>query len=220
MKKTKTILIGISLAFLMLLTPIGTTFTTSLATNTNNNQIENTTDKNIGDNTPPNPPEITGPTNGQIWKVYNYKFTITDPDGDEMNRLEIHFGDNIAATILLINGKSGTTINVTHRWTKKGEHTIKARVRDIHGALSDWGKLKVTMPKNKEEQTKNDKQQNNEKIFDLLEDFFKPKRKQKNLFNNFFAPIKTNGKTINKIFSNLQKNNFIAQQNRVNQFFQ
>ena len=34
------------------------------------------------DNQKPNPPVITGPLSGKIRAIYNYNFTLTDPDGD------------------------------------------------------------------------------------------------------------------------------------------
>ncbi len=104
-----------------------------------------------GDNTPPNPPDISGPGEGKIWEVYTYQFTITDPDGDKMERLEIYFGDDkeeiLNCGCTQPYWPSGTTINVTHRWTQRGDYTIKARVRDVLGEYSDWGTLQVSMPR-------------------------------------------------------------------------
>jgi len=105
----------------------------------------------LGDNTPPNPPEITGPSEGKIWKTYTYQFTLTDPDGDRMERLEINFGDDKEE--ILNCGctepywASGTTLNITHRWTQRGDYTIEARVRDVLGGWSEWGSMQVSMPK-------------------------------------------------------------------------
>lgn len=104
-----------------------------------------------GDNTPPNPPDISGPGEGKIWEVYTYRFTITDPDGDKMDRLEVYFGDDkeeiLNCGCTQPYWASGTTLNVTHRWTQRGDYTIKARVRDVRGEYSDWGTLQVSMPK-------------------------------------------------------------------------
>lgn len=105
----------------------------------------------LGGNTPPNPPEISGPSEGKVWEVYTYRFTITDPDGDRMDRLEIYFGDDkeeiLNCGCTQPYWKSGTTLNVTHRWTQRGDYTIKARVRDVLGEFSDWGHFQVSVPK-------------------------------------------------------------------------
>ncbi len=102
-------------------------------------------------NTPPNPPNISGPRDGRIWETYTYQFTITDPDGDRMERLEINFGDGkeeiLNCGCTQPYWPSGTTLNVTHRWAQRGDYTIKARVRDVLGEWSDWGTLQVSMPK-------------------------------------------------------------------------
>jgi DNA relaxase NicK len=38
---------------------------------------------------------------------------------------------------------------VKHTWNEKGTYNITAKAKDIHDFESDWGKLEVTMPKNK-----------------------------------------------------------------------
>ncbi|MGC9307383.1 MAG: hypothetical protein ACP5FL_01245 [Thermoplasmatota archaeon] len=138
MKRTPVIVIGLALVMVALLLPLQHAAPLSSA---------------LGDNTPPNPPEITGPSQGEIWETYTYQFTITDPDGDRMERLEIYFGDDkeeiLNCGCTQPYWASGTTINVTHRWTQRGDYTIQARVRDVLGEFSDWGTMQVSMPKAK-----------------------------------------------------------------------
>ena len=102
-------------------------------------------------NNPPNPPKIEGATSGKTWTTYLYNITITDPDGDNMQQLEIDFGDGVVT--LFECGcteplwESGDTLGVFNSWKKSGNYVIRARVVDIHGAWSDWGSLEVSMPK-------------------------------------------------------------------------
>ena len=104
----------------------------------------------LDNNNPPNPPAITGLTSGQIWKIYTYTITVTDPDQDHLASLEVNFGDG---TFIQDNcgcenpWESGETIQVSHKWTKSGDYTIQARVMDNRGAWSDWGYMEVVMPK-------------------------------------------------------------------------
>ncbi len=102
-------------------------------------------------NNPPDPPEIEGPTSGKIWTTYLYNITITDPDGDNMQQLEVDFGDG---DITLFEcgcteplWESGDTLEIFNSWKKSGNYVIQARVMDIYGAWSDWGSLEVSMPK-------------------------------------------------------------------------
>lgn len=102
-------------------------------------------------NNPPDPPEISGPTSGKIGVTYTYKITISDPDGDQLKKLEIDFGDD---NITLFEcgctdspWVSGTTLYVSHEWKVSGSYAVKARVMDIYWAWSDWSNLEVSMPK-------------------------------------------------------------------------
>lgn len=97
-------------------------------------------------NDPPNPPVIKGPTSGQRWKTYTFNFTITDPDGDDLQRLEVDFGDATTG-VTLSEWHSGDTVQVSHKWRRTGSYQIKARVQDIHGAWSDWGASEISIPK-------------------------------------------------------------------------
>lgn len=102
-------------------------------------------------NNPPNPPEIEGAASGEIGEVYQYNITITDPDGDDMQQLEVDFGDGVVT--LYECGcssrlwESGKTLELFHTWKKSGNYVIKARVMDVHMAWSEWGSMEVSMPK-------------------------------------------------------------------------
>ena len=115
--------------------------------------IEN---KQIIDNNPPNPPEITGPLFGKVGEVYVYYFTVTDPDeNDGLWELEIDFGDEIIIEKSCDSGecvpwKNGETVEIKHMWKSTGTYELTARVMDTYGELSEWSDpLSVRMPKNK-----------------------------------------------------------------------
>ena len=106
------------------------------------------------DNTPPNPPEITGPLSGMIRKTYEYQLTLTDPDdGDVMFNLEIDFGEGIKYEDCGC-GKSwqnGTVLEVSNQWKNVGNYEITARVQDAYGEWSEWSEpLSISMPRIKD----------------------------------------------------------------------
>ena len=98
-------------------------------------------------NQAPNPPKITGESNGKIGKPYNYYINSTDPEGNNVCYL-IDWGDGTTTdwTELVF---SGTTIRLSHVWDIEGAFTIKAKAKDSNDAESDWTTLTVTMPRNR-----------------------------------------------------------------------
>jgi outer membrane protein assembly factor BamB len=98
-------------------------------------------------NAPPDTPEIFGPTNGKISVQYNYTFITTDPDGDNVSYW-IDWGDNYN-TDWIGPYNSSEEITLSHRWSKRGTYTIKAKAKDIYDVESEWATFKVIMPRNK-----------------------------------------------------------------------
>ncbi|RLI61733.1 MAG: hypothetical protein DRO67_07755 [Candidatus Asgardarchaeum californiense] len=96
----------------------------------------------------PNPPAINGPTSGEREKTYTFDFTITDPDGDDLQSLEVDFGDTTTG-VIVSNWHSGDTTQVSHKWKRTGSFQIKARVQDIHEGWSEWSTFGISIPKNK-----------------------------------------------------------------------
>lgn len=96
------------------------------------------------ENSPPSAPAITGPTSGVAGEEYTYTFVSTDPDGDSVY-YGIDWGDNSS---LEVEGPyaSGEEVTLTHTWELKGTYYIRAMAKDVHGAESEWGTLKVVMP--------------------------------------------------------------------------
>jgi hypothetical protein len=93
-------------------------------------------------NTPPNPPIIEGPLTGKPGKTYEYSFTLTDPDeNDILTILEVDFGDEITGIVKKNCEKpwiNGTVIKILQNWQGGGEYNITARVLDISGDWSEW----------------------------------------------------------------------------------
>ena len=95
----------------------------------------------------PDTPTITGPTSGSRGVEYEYTFTTTDPNDDDVF-YHIEWGDGTSDYWLGPHG-SGEEINVSHTWNKMGTYTIRARAKDTNDLKSDWGTLSVTMPRSR-----------------------------------------------------------------------
>lgn len=100
-----------------------------------------------GENQPPNAPIITGPLNGKAGEKYEYNFSLSDPDGDNL-RFRVDWG---------IGGPgkwygpytSGSTISLNYTWTEKGNYMIRSQAIDSYDEKSIWSSHNITMPKNK-----------------------------------------------------------------------
>jgi len=112
------------------------------------NTSNDTTWANIqASNEPPNPPTIDGPTEGKAGESYDYTFTTTDPDCDDI-RLYVDWGDDsVEEWIGPYN--SGEEVTLSHIWDEKGTYEIKAKAKDIFDEESDWATLEVTIPRSK-----------------------------------------------------------------------
>lgn len=100
----------------------------------------------IRNNTPPDAPGIDGPIKGKVRKPHDYTFTTTDLEEDAVwywvewcedgccNKWHGPYGANEEVTL-------------THTWTEKGTHTIRAKVKDFYGNESGWTELEVKMPR-------------------------------------------------------------------------
>ena len=92
----------------------------------------------------PSIPDISGRQKGKVGETFDYELLAFDEDNEELAYV-VDFGDGI------INEygpyQSGETCTVSHKWSTKGDYTIKAKAVDINGAESDWGTFSVSMPK-------------------------------------------------------------------------
>ena len=101
-----------------------------------------------GEDNPPDIPIISGETNGEVGEEYEYCIdAVIDPDGDSV-WVFWDWGDGTDSGWLGPYA-SGEQACANHSWDEEGDYTIKARLKDDYGALSDWGYLEVTMPRNK-----------------------------------------------------------------------
>jgi len=98
-------------------------------------------------NTPPETPEIDGPTSGSAGTAYTYTFNSVDPDVDDVYYY-ILWGDGHVENW---NGphSSGEDFDINHTFTIKGTFTIEAKAKDTNGYESGWGTLNVTIPRNR-----------------------------------------------------------------------
>ena len=80
-----------------------------------------------GENHPP-VVVISGPSQGVPNKNYEFKFTVTDPDGHDV-RLYVDWDDGTNSG-WLGPYDSGATINLTHSWSVKKLYTIEAKAKD------------------------------------------------------------------------------------------
>jgi hypothetical protein len=97
------------------------------------------------ENTPPSIPTIEGPTDGNIEETYSYTISCFDDDLDRFS-LSIDWGDGTTHTTDALL-QSGDKITVSHTWATAGTYEIKVKAIDEKDAESDWGTLKVSMPK-------------------------------------------------------------------------
>ena len=94
-------------------------------------------------NSPPDKPVISGPESGKANETYNYTFSATDPDGDQVQYC-IDWGDGNE----LCTGfySSGREVTLSHTWAEKGDYTITVIAKDNLGWESEPATLSVSMP--------------------------------------------------------------------------
>jgi hypothetical protein len=98
----------------------------------------------IGNSNPPYAPEIDGEIRGTAGEEYEYTFFTMDPEEENISYY-VDWDDGTS------NGwtdfvPSGTEIVLAHTWEEQGDYIIKAKAKDIHNSVSDWGELEVEMP--------------------------------------------------------------------------
>ena len=96
-------------------------------------------------NGPPIEPTIEGPTEGKKGIVYDFSFSSTDPDGDEIYYF-IHWGD------AWVEGwlgpySSGETVTINHTWSDKATFAITVKTKDQYEFCSDWANFELSIPR-------------------------------------------------------------------------
>ena len=107
-------------------------------------------DIEIGINSPPNPPTITGSSSVYPFIPYFYEFKADDPDLDQIQYF-IDWGDGTPTFITVHPTPSGEAVRFSHSFINFTSSTfyICAFVRDTYGQDSIINCLTVTMRKSK-----------------------------------------------------------------------
>ena len=106
----------------------------------------------IDSNSPPETPTISGETNGEAGTEYKYTFVVIDPDNNPVS-FYIDWDDN-STTDWTREYASGEQVKIEHKWSEKGNYTIRTKAKDVLDEESDWATLKVTMPKSQQTSNK------------------------------------------------------------------
>jgi outer membrane protein assembly factor BamB len=101
----------------------------------------------VENNHPPAKPDIDGALSGKTGVEYEYKFTVSDVDDDDVY-LWVDWDDNTNSGWLgpYENGKE---ITLTHSWNQQGTYSLQAKAKDEHEVEGEWATQNVIMPKNK-----------------------------------------------------------------------
>jgi hypothetical protein len=98
----------------------------------------------VTDNTPPNTPTITGPTDIRPNKAYDYTLNGTDDFNQDLwYDIDWDDGNGVAG---LGPYHSGEAVVMSHTWNYKGSFTIRIRTTDPFGAQSEWATIQVVAP--------------------------------------------------------------------------
>ena len=98
-------------------------------------------------NDPPGAPTIDGPASGKAGTSYDYDFTATDPEGEDVYYY-VDWGDGTFDDWFgpFASGTAGTA---SHTWEEQGDYTITAKAKDTNGLIGPEATLPVTMPRNR-----------------------------------------------------------------------
>jgi hypothetical protein len=95
-------------------------------------------------NEKPKRPTISGPKKGMDRTWYDYTFSATDPEGDDLYYY-IDWGDGFIDE-WLGPFSSGEDITINHLFYFKDIYKIRVKVKDIYGTVSDWESFRVGVP--------------------------------------------------------------------------
>jgi PKD repeat protein len=98
-------------------------------------------------NSAPNPPTISGETEGKNGTTYNYTFTSLDPEGDDVYYYIFWGAFNWEGWYGPYT--SDEEVIYSHMWPQNETYIIHAKSKDKYGAESDWTTLEVKMERGK-----------------------------------------------------------------------
>ena len=96
-------------------------------------------------NDPPNKPLIDGPSVGKVGEDYDFVFSSTDPDSDDLEYYIDWDDGNIEEWIGPY--ESGESMTQSHTWGVEGTYRIQSKVRDPFGEESDSEEFYITIEK-------------------------------------------------------------------------
>ncbi len=89
----------------------------------------------IFEDQPPESPIITGPTVGRVKLLYNFTFSITDPQADQFYFMIGWDDGNTSGWIGPYD--SGELVQVSHAWNTVGTYLIQVKAKDVFGQESN-----------------------------------------------------------------------------------
>jgi len=96
-------------------------------------------------NNPPSIPEIDGPKKAKSGIEYDFSFTTTDPESDEVYYYIMWDDGYIENWIGPYT--SGETVNISHKWSIIGDYIIKAKAKDSNNEESDFAEFEIQIPR-------------------------------------------------------------------------
>jgi len=100
----------------------------------------------IVENTPPNIPNIYGPSSGKVGKPIEFTIVTTDPDDQDVY-YDVFWGNAGSGEVGPF--PSGGEQIFGHTWTKAGHFTIKVKAIDTSGAISEIGTFNIRISRNR-----------------------------------------------------------------------
>jgi C1A family cysteine protease len=100
------------------------------------------------ENHPPQDPTLRGKRFVKANTTYEYTFSATDPDGDDVYYY-LNWGDTYwdGGSVGWIGPyPSGQKITLEKTWKETGNYTVRIKAKDRYDAKSDWSTLKVSLP--------------------------------------------------------------------------
>lgn len=96
---------------------------------------------------PPEAPEIDGNIEGEPNIQYDFLFSSTDPDGNDIAEFIVNWGDGSDDETIIGPFPSGSQASANHTWTDYGTFYITARARDSIGFISPESTKTISMPR-------------------------------------------------------------------------
>ncbi len=91
---------------------------------------------------PPDIPNLSGPTRGEVGSECIYSTSTNEPDDDQVFYM-FDWGDGkVSGWIGPYD--SGAVASANYTWTAGGNYEIKVKAKDVHGVQSDWSDPLIT----------------------------------------------------------------------------